>query len=86
MSAIMGRYVKDGDMPSGAELCLECRRRLRLAQRLAGAARSHAALDLQDIHLHHAGGGEVLDPGCAEDEDLIWRYQLYQPYSPAEEG
>ena len=24
MSAIMGRYVKDGDMPSGAELCLEC--------------------------------------------------------------
>ena len=24
MSAIIGRYVKDGDMPSGAELCLEC--------------------------------------------------------------
>ena len=24
MSAIMGRYTKTGDMPSGAELCLEC--------------------------------------------------------------
>ena len=24
MSAIIGRYVRDGDMPSGAELCLEC--------------------------------------------------------------
>ena len=24
MSAIMGRYVREGDMPSGAELCLEC--------------------------------------------------------------
>lgn len=24
MSAIMGRYVRDSDMPEGAELCLEC--------------------------------------------------------------
>ena len=24
MSAIIGRYVREGDMPSGSELCLEC--------------------------------------------------------------
>ena len=24
MSAIIGRYVRDGDMPFGSELCLDC--------------------------------------------------------------
>ena len=63
MSAIMGRYTKTGDMPSGAELCLECADVFDWHSGSRGEARCDLTLDLRGIHLHRAGRGDLLYPG-----------------------
>ena len=70
MSAIVGRHVRDGDIPSGAELCLECAAAFDRLSGSRGEARCDLALDLRGIHLHRAGRGDLPDPGGTEGRGL----------------
>ena len=63
MSAIIGRYVWEKEMPSGAELCLECADYFDWSSSSRGAARHDVALDLRHNHMHHARRGRMLDLG-----------------------
>ena len=66
MSAIIGRYVREGDMRSGSELCLECAN--AFDRRSSSRARRDVTLlwILRDAHLHDAGRSRVLDTGGVE--------------------
>lgn len=80
MSAIMGRYVRDGDMPSGAELCLEC---------ADGFDRRSGSRGRRDVTLLWIYGIPTCTVQGAEtcwtlealrDEEVIWRYPvIYMP-------
>ena len=86
MSAIMGRYVMTGDMPSGAELCLECADDFDWHSTSRGR-REVTLLWIYKIFTCTMQGAErcwTLE--ALEDRDLIWNYGLYRPYSPAGEG
>ena len=86
MSAIMGRYTKTGYMPSGAEICLECADDFDRRSGSRGR-REVTLLWIYKIFTCTMQGAErCWTRDALEDEDLIWRYQLYRPYSPAGEG
>ena len=76
MSAIMGRYVRDGDMGTGAELCLEC----------AGAfVRRSSSRGRRDVTLLWImgtltctlqGAAQCWTLNALRDVDLVENYQL----------
>ena len=78
MSAIMGRYTKTGDMPSGAELCLEC------ADAFDWHSSSRGRRDVTLLWIHQIftctlqGAESCWTQDALRDEDLIWRYRLYR--------
>ena len=86
MSAIIGRYVKDGDMPSGSELCLECAD--DFDRRSGSRGRREVTLlwiyKIFTCTMQWAERCWTLE--ALEDKDLIWNHRLYQPYGSAEEG
>lgn len=77
MSAIIGRYVREGDMPSGAELCLAC------ADAFDWRSSSKGRRDVTLLWIFGTptctmqGAERCWTPEALRDPDLVVRSQLF---------
>ncbi len=75
MSAIVGRYVRDGDMSSGSELCMECAHSFDWFSS-SQERRDITLLWIYEIHTcTMQGAAKCRTPEASKDPDVVYRYR-----------